>query len=89
LVQVDEYQIDVNPKGILLILRNLDVPGVIGRVGTILAADKVNIGEWRMGRHHPGGEALSFISLDNPPSEETLSSLKEVEAVVALRMIEL
>jgi D-3-phosphoglycerate dehydrogenase len=89
LVQVDEYQIDVRPKGILLILRNLDVPGVIGQVGTILAANQVNIGEWRMGRHHPGGEALSFISLDNPPAEETLSALEEVEAVVALRMIEL
>ncbi len=89
LVQIDEYQIDVNPKGILLILRNHDVPGVIGQVGTMLAADNVNIGEWRMGRHRPGGEALSFISLDNPPSQETLSSLEGVEAVVALRMIEL
>jgi D-3-phosphoglycerate dehydrogenase len=88
-VQVDDYQIDVNPNGILLILRNQDVPGVIGQVGTILAADKVNIGEWRMGRHHPGGEALSFISLDNAPSQDTLSALKQVAAVVALRMIEL
>jgi D-3-phosphoglycerate dehydrogenase len=89
LVQVDEYQIDVNPRGILLVLRNQDVPGVIGQVGTMLAADEVNIGEWRMGRHHPGGEALSFISLDNKPSDETLASLNDVEAIVALRMIEL
>ncbi|MGD2077824.1 MAG: phosphoglycerate dehydrogenase [Chloroflexota bacterium] len=89
LVQVDEYQIDVNPRGILLVLRNQDVPGVIGQVGTMLAADKVNIGEWRMGRHHPGGEALSFISLDNKPSDETLALLNNVDAIVALRMIEL
>ncbi len=87
LVQVDDYHLDVNPEGILLVLRNLDVPGVIGQVGTILAANKVNIGEWRMGRHEPGGEALSFISLDNRPSDETLAALGQVEAVVALRMV--
>jgi D-3-phosphoglycerate dehydrogenase len=87
LVQVDDYQIDVKPTGILLILRNQDVPGVIGQVGSILAAGNVNIGEWRMGRHHPGGEALSFISLDNEPSAETLAALEKVHAVVALQMV--
>jgi D-3-phosphoglycerate dehydrogenase len=86
-VQVDDYRLDVNPQGILLVLRNLDVPGVIGRVGTILAADKVNIGEWRMGRRQPGGEALSFISLDNSPSEETLESLANLVAVIAVRLV--
>jgi len=79
----------VNPQGILLVLRNQDVPGVIGRVGTILAGDKVNIGAWRMGRREPGGEALSFISLDNSPSNETLRALEDVEAVVALKMVTL
>ena len=89
LIQVDAYHLDVNPQGILLVLRNQDVPGVIGRVGTILATDKVNIGEWRMGRHEPGGEALSFISLDNSPSDEALAALKDVEAVIALQMVTL
>ncbi|UCG22873.1 MAG: phosphoglycerate dehydrogenase [Chloroflexota bacterium] len=89
LIQVDEYHLDVNPQGILLVLRNQDVPGVIGRVGTILAADTVNIGEWRMGRRQPGGEALSFISLDNTPSVEALAELKDVEAVVGLQLVTL
>ena len=62
---------------------------MIGRVGTILAADKVNIGEWRMGRRTPGGEALSFISLDNRPSDAALATLGDVEAVVDLRLVTL
>ncbi len=89
LIQVDDYHLDVNPQGILLVLRNQDVPGVIGRVGNILAADNVNIGEWRMGRHRPGGEALSFISLDNSPSDEALAALESVEAVIGLRLVAL
>ncbi len=89
IVHVEDYHIDANPKGIILILRNQDVPGVIGQVGTILGQDSVNVGEWRMGRHKPGGEALSFISLDNRPSEEALESLKKVSAITKVKLVEL
>ncbi len=65
IVQVDEYRLEARPEGIVLIMKNRDVPGVIGQVGTLLAAYEVNIGEWRLGRNKPGGEALSFINLDS------------------------
>ena len=89
LVQVDDYQLDAKPEGIILILANQDVPGVIGQVGTTLAADKVNVGEWRMGRHHPGGEALSFISLDSEPSPEALRQLEQVSGVTKVELVTL
>lgn len=87
LVQVDDYHLDVSPKGTILILQNQDVPGVIGQVGTILAAAKVNIGEWRMGRHQPGGLALSFISLDSEPDQETLQLLGGIPAVTGVKLV--
>jgi D-3-phosphoglycerate dehydrogenase len=87
LVQVDDYHLDASPKGTILILQNQDVPGVIGQVGTILAAAEVNIGEWRMGRHHPGGLALSFISLDSEPDQETLRLLEEIPAVIGVKLV--
>lgn len=89
LVQVDDYHLDVRPEGMILIMQNQDVPGVIGQVVTILASEEVNIGEWRMGRHQPGGDALSFISLDNKPSSETLSSLEKIPAVTAVKLVTL
>lgn len=87
LVQVDDYHLDASPKGTILILQNQDVPGVIGQVGTILAAAEVNIGEWRMGRHHPGGLALSFISLDSEPDQETLRLLEGIPAVIGVKLV--
>ena len=86
IVQVDNYQLDANPKGNVLILQNRDVPGVIGQVGTILAAYEVNIGEWRMGRESPGGEALSFINLDSDPPAPVLQALEKIPAITNVRL---
>ncbi len=89
LVQVDEYTLEAKPFGEVLVLRNRDVPGVIGQVGTILAAYEVNIGEWRMGRDKPGGEALSFINLDSKPPTAVLDALAVIPAITHVRLVSL
>jgi D-3-phosphoglycerate dehydrogenase len=89
LVQVDDIQLEANPDGIILILQNRDVPGVIGQVGTVLATHDVNIGEWRMGRKEPGGAALSFINLDNEPPRHVLAALEKIPAVTQVRLVTL
>lgn len=87
IVQIDEYRLEARPEGIVLIMQNQDVPGVIGQVGTLLANHNVNIGEWRLGRVHPGGEALSFINLDSEPSEAVLSELAHIKAVTQAKVV--
>lgn len=89
IVQFDEYQLEARPEGVLLIMQNRDVPGVIGQIGTMLAAYNVNIGEWRMGRNKPGGEALSFINLDSVPPPVVLDALSKISAVTTLKLVEL
>jgi D-3-phosphoglycerate dehydrogenase len=89
IVQVDSYHLDANPYGTILVLQNRDVPGVIGQVGTILGAHNVNVGEWRMGRHAPGSDALSFINMDSAPSAEVLEALREIQAITSLKLIRL
>ncbi len=89
IVQVSDYHLDADPSGVLLIIRNRDVPGVIGQVGTILGAYGVNIGEWRMGRSEPGQDALSFINLDNEPPAAALDALASVSAITKLKLLNL
>ena len=89
IVQVDDLQLDARPEGIVLITRNHDVPGVIGRVGTMLAQYQVNIGEWRLGRDKPGGHAISFINLDSAPSQAVLDELATIDGVTAVKLVEL
>jgi len=89
IVQLDQYGLEARPEGDVLILKNQDIPGVIGQVGTILAAYQVNIGEWRLGRDKPGGVALSFINLDSAPPSTVLNALAEVSAVIKVRLVSL
>ena len=70
-------------------MQNRAVPGVIGQVGTLLAKHEVTIGEWRLGRVRPGGEALSFITLDSPPSEAALAELGAIAAVTQAKVVRL
>jgi len=64
LIRIGGFHIDVAPREALIILTNNDVPGVIGRVGTLLGDRGVNIAEYHQARLAQGGEALAAISVD-------------------------
>ena len=87
IVQIDDYRMDVLPRGHVLVAQSRDVPGVIGRVGTLLAAHGANIAEWRMGRDQPGGKAMSFVNLDNPLSDEALEELRALPQVAGAQVL--
>ena len=80
LVTYDDFAVDAHPDGYVLILENDDVPGVIGKVGTRLSQEKINIAQWRYGRDFIGGRGVSFINLDNRVPDAILEELeREVE----------
>jgi D-3-phosphoglycerate dehydrogenase len=75
IVQVNEYRMDFVPHGHMLILGSHDQPGVIGRVGMLLAENKVNIASWQTGRANPGGPTLTVLALDQPVPDDVLEAL--------------
>ena len=87
LVRIDRYRLMVQPFGVLLIMRNRDVPGVIGRVGTALGAAGVNIAEYYQSRVQAGGEALAAIRVDGRVGEGTMASLRALEDVVSVTQV--
>lgn len=89
IVRWNDYDIDARPEGHILLMQNKDVPGVVGQIGTILAAYEVNIGEWRMGRDTPGGKALSFINLDSDVPVAALAALEKITAVTKVKVLRL
>jgi D-3-phosphoglycerate dehydrogenase len=86
-VQIDSFRMDARPEGHILMMESLDVPGVIGRVGTILGAHHINIAEWRLGRTAPGDLALSFINLDASAPPDLLTQLEQLDGVVCVRRV--
>ncbi|HET7040205.1 MAG TPA: phosphoglycerate dehydrogenase, partial [Gemmatimonadales bacterium] len=78
IVRIDGFTVDVPAEGYLIVLRNRDVPGVIGRVGTMLGESGVNIASWHQGRDAREGEALAAITVDQPPVDEVRARLEKL-----------
>lgn len=89
IVQIDGFRIDAVPEGLVLVISSKDVPGVIGRVGTILGANYVNIAEYRLGRTNAGDRALSFINLDNLVPDYALKALRDLPEVIFAKQMQL
>jgi D-3-phosphoglycerate dehydrogenase / 2-oxoglutarate reductase len=87
IVQLDGFRLDGLPNGAVLVMSNDDVPGVIGKVGTLLGSRGINIAEWRLGRDAPGGRALSFINLDNEVPDAVLDELKALPGIAEARVV--
>jgi D-3-phosphoglycerate dehydrogenase len=89
LVKLGDYHVDVIPRGLLIILRNRDVPGVIGRVGTLLGKAKVNIDEYHQSRHASGEYALAAIRVEGDLDENIISQLEGITDVVEVVAVDL
>ena len=75
IVRIGDFRVDIVPGGTLVVLRNQDVPGVIGSVGTLLGSHGINIAGYHQGRLEKGGDALAAISVDGDVSEEVRAAL--------------
>jgi D-3-phosphoglycerate dehydrogenase len=90
LLAFDGIDIETPLEGNLLVCRNMDVPGVIGRIGTILGEHGVNIANFTLGRERSGAKpvkALALVQVDAPVSKETLEALHTIEALLEARLV--
>jgi D-3-phosphoglycerate dehydrogenase len=81
ITRIGAFHVDITPRDTLIILTNHDVPGVIGRVGTLLGAAGINIAEYHQARLLQGGEALAAISVDGRVTEQTRRALLDLPDV--------
>jgi len=95
LMQVDGIACEVPLTGFFIFMKNHDVPGVIGHVGTVLGQNGINIANFSLGRREaapPPGEpreAVAVVSIDGAAPETVLAQLKENPAVRLARAVEL
>jgi D-3-phosphoglycerate dehydrogenase len=92
LLEFDSIDIETPLEGNLLVCRNLDVPGVIGKIGTILGQQGVNIANFALGRERAGDKpvkALAVVQVDAPVSAPVLEALATIEALLEARPVQL
>lgn len=90
LLRIEEIDVEAPLEGNLIYLRNRDVPGVVGRVGTALGRHNVNIARFSLGRgDHPMGPggAVAIVQVDSEVSEAVLHDLRQIDAIEVVKTI--
>lgn len=89
IVQINDYRMNFVPQGHLLIMGSYDQPGVIGKVGMLMATNHINIGSWQTGRATPGGQTLTILSLDEALPDAVMTTLLEQDFVRHAHQVEM
>ena len=88
LVNIFGYKMEVNPNGTLLFVQNDDVPGVIGKVGTLLGDNKINIAAYLLSREKNKNLAFAVIRLDKPVDSKIIKLLNEIKELKFVHQID-
>jgi len=88
-VRIDDYHVDIEPRGSLVVIRNRDVPGVIGKVGSLLGDAGLNIAGYHQARLHAGGDALAAVAVDGRVDRDVIQRLIAMPEVTDARVVDL
>lgn len=88
LVAIDGYRVMVATQGHMLLANNVDRPGVIGKVGTVLGEANINIAFMQVGRKSVGEDALMIVGVDHPIPDHLLQKLASVAQLRNVRVVE-
>ncbi len=89
IVEINGFLFDLTPEGKLLLIKNYDVPGVIGKLGSILGKYRVNIAGFQLGRKEKGKEAKGVILVDDDVPQEAIEEIKEIPEILEVKQVNL
>ncbi len=89
IIQIKEIDLEAGFGAHMLYVTNLDKPGFIGRLGTLLGDEKVNIANFNLGRFAPGIDAIALVEVDQPISDDVLVRVQALDDVVQAKRISL
>jgi D-3-phosphoglycerate dehydrogenase len=89
IVKINQYRIDIKPEKHLLYVKHQDMPGMIGKVGSLLGDYQINIGTMQVGRTTIGGEAIMCLTLDKKVDANVLRALTLIDGLNEAQLLEL
>ncbi len=87
LVMLNDKHFNAYPEGNLIVLENVDVPGIIGMVGTFLGDKKINIDQMTWGKAEKHPNAMTIINIDKPASQQVIDEISKLKNIVSVRGI--
>jgi len=89
IVKFNDYFFEITPKGTFLVINNQDKPGVIGRIGSIMGENKINIASMHVSRNTTSQEALTILNVDTEVNESIVNLLLKVPEITRLKVVRL
>jgi D-3-phosphoglycerate dehydrogenase len=89
IVKINDFYVEAIPDGNMLIIYDLDKPGIIGNLGTLLGKHGVNIAGMTFGRLKKSGEAITVLNIDSAPSADLLDKIKKLKYIEEVKAIKL
>ncbi len=89
IVGMDRFHFEIVPEGHLMFYSNLDRPGMLAAVGSLLAASKINIAGMSLGRSAPGEKAITVMSVDSDIPASVLKEISKIEGVFEVKTAKL
>ncbi|MFC6622319.1 phosphoglycerate dehydrogenase [Novosphingobium panipatense] len=87
LVEMFGIKVEAELAGNMMYIVNEDAPGFIGRIGTLLGENAINIGTFNLGRREAGGEAVLLLSVDSPVAGEVLDQAGKLPGVKTVKAL--
>jgi D-3-phosphoglycerate dehydrogenase len=87
IIQIKDIGLEAGFAPSMLYVTNQDKPGFIGRLGTLLGNEKVNIASFNLGRSGPGDDAISLIEVDGAISDGVLDRVRSLEGVLQTKRL--
>ncbi|MFA6430882.1 MAG: phosphoglycerate dehydrogenase [Candidatus Margulisiibacteriota bacterium] len=89
LVYIDGFRVDAVPEGYMLILSNIDKPGMIGKIGTFLGQHNINIAAMDVGRIKVNEKAVMVLNIDNAISDSVLQEISKIEGISGATLVKI
>ena len=87
-VRINSFRLEMIPKGHLALIHNVDVPGSIGEIGTMLGNYNINIGRMQVGQEEEGDRNIIFLATDTPISKSVVEELRGLRTVKSVTPLE-
>jgi len=89
IVKINDFYVEAEPEGCMLVIYNTDVPGIIGEMGTLLGKNNINIAGMSFGREKPGGKAITVLNIDCEVPKDVLEEIRSAKNITDVFMIRL
>jgi D-3-phosphoglycerate dehydrogenase len=89
IVRINQFYVDVVPKGHMIVIYNTDKPGIVGQIGSILGKNKINIAGMTFGRTKRGGPAITLLNVDSVLPQTVKRKIERARYIKQVRTIKL